>query len=117
MDPALHAALDLLPGTVKNLNGAVDNASALLRRVDHQVDPISSELQTTLIGAQRAMTSVEKTASTATTIIEPGSPLDYDLRAALQAVGRSADALRLLADYIERNPSALLYGRSQQETP
>ena len=64
------------------------------------------------------MTSVEKTASTATTLIEPGSPLDYDLRAAIQAVGRSADALRLLADYVERNPSALLYGRSQpQETP
>ena len=117
-NPALRSALDQLPGTVKNLNGAVDTANALLVRVNHQVDPISSELQTTLIGAQRAMTSVEKTASTATTLIEPGSPLDYDLRAAIQAVGRSADALRLLADYVERNPSALLYGRSQpQETP
>jgi paraquat-inducible protein B len=114
-DPALRAALDQLPGTVKNLNAAVDSANALLHRIDHQVDPLSSEARETLIGAQRAMASVERTASAATTIIQPGSPLDYDLRQSLQAVGRSADSLRLLADVLERNPAALLYGRSQPQ--
>jgi paraquat-inducible protein B len=113
-DPSLRSALDQLPGTVKNLNGAVDSANALLRRVDRQVDPLSTELQQTLAGAQRAMDTVEKTASTATTLIQPGSPLDHDLRQSLNAVSQAADALRLFADYLERNPSALLYGRSQQ---
>ncbi len=61
------------------------------------------------------MASVERTASAATTIIQPGSPLDSDLRQSLRAVCRSADALRLLADYLERNPAALLYGRSQPQ--
>lgn len=114
-DPALHSALDQLPGTMKNLTSAVDSANALLRRVEHQVDPLSNELHTTLVGAQRAMTTVEKTATTATTLIEPGSPLDHDLRESLRAIGAAADSLRLLADSLERNPAALLYGRSQPE--
>ncbi|MBX3027934.1 MCE family protein [bacterium] len=114
-DPSLRGAIDQLPGTVKNLNGAIDSANALLRRVDRQVEPLSSELTQTLVGAQRAMDTVEKTASTATTLIQPGSPLDHDLRQSLNAISQAADALRLFADYLERNPSALLYGRSQQQ--
>jgi paraquat-inducible protein B len=114
-DPALEQALDELPGTVKNVNGAVDSANALLRRVERQVDPISTELHETLVGAQRAMTTVEQTAAAATTLIEPGSPLDYDLRGALRDVGRAADSLRRFADFLDRNPSALLFGRPQPE--
>ena len=114
-DPALKSALDQLPGAVKNLNGAVDSANTLLRRVERQVDPLSEELHQTLAGAQRAMSTVEQTANAATTLIEPGSPLDYDLRQSLRGVSRAADSLRLLADFLERNPSALLYGRPQPE--
>jgi paraquat-inducible protein B len=114
-DPALHNALAQLPGTMKNLNAAVDTANALLLRVERKVDPLSGELQETLVGARRAMDTVEKTASTATTLIQPGSPLDHDLRQSLNAVSQAADALRLFADYLERNPSALLYGRSQPQ--
>lgn len=114
-DPELQAAIDALPGMVKRLDGAVENASALLRRIDGQVDPLSSEVRVTLEGAQRAMTSVEHTASAATTLLEPGSPLDYDLRQSLRAVSQAADAMRLFADYLERNPSALIYGRSQPQ--
>jgi paraquat-inducible protein B len=114
-DPALKQALAELPGTVEKVNGAVDSAKALLQRVDRQIDPLSAEARTTLAGAQRAMSSVEKTASAATTLIEPGSPLDYDLRQALREVGSAAGALRLLADYLERNPSALLYGKAPTE--
>lgn len=114
-DPALKHALDQLPGTVQNLNGAVDSANALLRRIDKQVDPLSQEVRETLVGAQRAMSTVEQTAAAATTLIEPGSPLDYDLRQSLRDVSRAADSLRLLADFLERNPSALLYGRPQPE--
>lgn len=117
-DPELKVAIDQLPGMVKRLDVAVGNASALLQRIDGQVDPLSREVRDTLVGAQRAMTSVEQTAAAATTMIEPGSPLDYDLRQSLRAVSNAADAMRLFADYLERNPSALLYGRSQpQETP
>jgi len=117
-DPELKDAIDRLPGMVKRLDTAVNNASALLQRIDGQVDPLSREVRVTLEGAQRAMTSVEQTAAAATTMIEPGSPLDYDLRQSLRAVSNAADAMRLFADFLERNPSALLYGRSQpQETP
>lgn len=114
-DPALKSALDQLPGTVKSLNGTVDSANALLRRVERQVDPISQALHQTLVDAQRAMSTVEKTANTATTLIAPGSPLEYDLRQSLRDVSRAADSLRLLTDFLERNPSAVLYGRPLPE--
>jgi paraquat-inducible protein B len=47
----------------------------------------------------------------ARTLIEPGSPLDHELRKTLQDVSSAARALGQLADYLERNPTALLYGK------
>ena len=37
--------------------------------------------------------------------------LDSDLNQALQEMTAAMRAIRLLADYLERNPNALLYGK------
>jgi paraquat-inducible protein B len=39
----------------------------------------------------------------------------YELRNALKEISGAARSLRLMADYIERNPRALLFGRPENE--
>jgi paraquat-inducible protein B len=112
--PALHAAVDALPETVKNVNEAIASVRKLSTDVGGQIDPIAKRLDTTLGGADQTLTSVRETAATARVLIEPGSPLDHDLRNTLRDVAAAARAMTLLADFLEQNPTALLYGKQPQ---
>jgi len=109
--PALHSAIDGLPETMKNVNETVVSVHRLAEDVSGRVDPLIKRLDTTLTSADQTFGTVRDTARSATTIIEPGAPLDHDLRKALQDISDSARALAQLADFIERNPTALLYGK------
>jgi hypothetical protein len=115
-DPALHAALDQLPGTVKNLNGAVDTANALLVRINHQVDPISSELQT----ADRRAAGDDQRREDGQHRHDSSSPVAARLRSARRPPGRRplrrrvAPARRLHRAQSERPP---LRSIATQETP
>jgi len=109
--PALHSAIDGLPETMKNVNETVVSVHRLAEDVSGRVDPLIKRLDTTLTSADQTFGTVRDTARSATTIIEPGAPLDHDLRKALQDISDAARALAQLADFIERNPTALLYGK------
>jgi paraquat-inducible protein B len=109
--PALRAAVDALPDTVKNANQAIADIRRLTTDVGGNVDPLVRKLDATMGDVDRMLTSVRETVGVARTVIEPGSPLDHDLRKALQDVSSAARAMGQLADYLERNPTALLYGK------
>jgi paraquat-inducible protein B len=72
-------------------------------RVDANVIP---ELQRTLDQARRTLSDAQKT-------ISSDSPIATDLRDTLQEVTRAADSLRMLTDYLERQPDALIRGRRE----
>jgi len=109
--PALHSTVDALPETVKNFNEAIASLRGLSVNLQGRVDPLAKRLDSTLSGADQALTSVRETVGAARLLIEPGSPLDHDLRKTLRDVSSAARALGELADFIERNPTALLYGK------
>jgi paraquat-inducible protein B len=109
--PALRTTIDGLPETMKNLNDAVASLQRLSGELQGHVNPLAQRLGTTLQGADQTLTSVRDTVGAARTLIEPGSPLDHELRKTLQDVSTAARALGQLADYLERNPTALLYGK------
>lgn len=112
--PALHSTVDALPETVKNLNDTIASLRGLSSNLQGRVDPLAKRLDSTLSGADQALTSVRETVGAARLLIEPGSPLDHDLRKTLQDVSTAARALGELADFIERNPTALIYGKQPQ---
>jgi len=116
-DPAIKQAIAKLPGTVQSLNAAMGEARALVARLDGVVAPLAGQVDTTLAQTQRTLSTIEQTAGNANTLIAPGSPLDHDLRRALQELGRAAQTIQLLADYLERNPSAVIFGKSVTEAP
>ena len=58
-----------------------------------------------------ALEQAQKTLATAESAVEERSPLQHDLRAALQDVAAAARAVRVLATFLERHPDALLFGK------
>ena len=84
-----------------NLNGALENANRLFGHMDTEVVP---QARDTLAAAQ-------KTFSTAESTLRQTAPMQSDIQDAMQELTRTLQSLNTLADYLERHPQALLFGK------
>ncbi|MDC8757190.1 intermembrane transport protein PqiB [Janthinobacterium fluminis] len=84
-----------------NLNATLKNANVLFKQLDAQVVP---EMKETL-GAAR------QTFSTAEQVLQKDSPLQSDVRQALQQLTQTLQSLNALSDYLERHPESLIRGK------
>jgi len=96
--------------TVQSLDATLGSADKLLKNLDMVIVPetrlMMKEVRTTLDGANKALAEVKQTMSA-------DAPLQVDLRETLREFGRAAQSLRLLGDYLERNPEALFRGKRE----
>jgi paraquat-inducible protein B len=116
--PALEAAIERLPRTIDRLDATVSDLQVLLVRVDSAVGPMSESVQQTTAQATATMRQLESTLADvgvvlegAGGLLEPQSPVFVQFERAMTELGGASRALRDLADYLERNPSALVRGR------
>jgi len=91
---------DELTATVKTADGTFTEAKQAMI----QAKQAFSEVRGSLAKAETLLT-------TADTVIRPGSPLHFELVNALREVSGAARSLNSLAQTLERNPDALLFGR------
>jgi paraquat-inducible protein B len=68
----------------------------------------------TIVGARGTLTNADNLLVTANHFIAPDSAFDAELGSMLQHVGGAAQAIRLLADYLERHPEALIRGKTEE---
>jgi len=109
--PALKATIESLPETVANANQALASVRNLATRLDTQAGPFLASLKTTSERTNEALAEMSTTLKSVQVFIEPGSPLSYQITSALQELTGAARSVRLLADYLERNPGALVRGK------
>ena len=55
--------------------------------------------------------------STENNLTGAGAPGQVELRNAMQEIARAARSLRILADYLEQHPEALIRGKPQGDPP
>jgi paraquat-inducible protein B len=116
--PDLHSALERLPRTIDRLDGAIVDLQGLLARVDSAVGPMGESVRLTAAQVRATMRSLDATLADVGTVLdgadgllEADSPVFVQFERAMLELGGASRALRDLADYLERNPSALLRGR------
>jgi paraquat-inducible protein B len=96
-----------------DLAGIVKKIEALpLKEIAADLHQAIIELNTTLAGARGTLTNTDKLLNSADRILAPNSVLDAELGSMLQEVGGAARAMRLLSDYLERHPEALIRGKT-----
>jgi paraquat-inducible protein B len=110
--PELKQTLQALPPTVANVNQAVTSLRELVVRIDAKQAPLFDSLKGTSDKAGATLEQARATLQTVQTVADPGSPLATQLSAALQEITGASRSVRLLADYLERNPSSIVRGRS-----
>lgn len=107
------AESDDLYQAVRSANAAFSELTSILQRLEEQIDPVSErfmvtadELSTTLNQLGGAVEAIES-------IISPRTGIGSELATTLDRLGDAARSVQRLADYLERNPNALLSGRRE----
>ncbi|PHV08315.1 mammalian cell entry protein [Janthinobacterium sp. BJB412] len=84
-----------------NLNQTLKSANLLFKQLDAQVVP---EMRGTLSAAKQTFGAAEQ-------VLQKDSPVQSDLREALQQLTQTLQSLNALSDYLERHPESLLRGK------
>jgi paraquat-inducible protein B len=103
-----------LLGVVRHADDAIGDVQALVSNIDGQVGNLSNRAEYTLAEVDKTLDSAQKTLDAARqslSIAAEGSPMRYELEQMLGELTAAARSIRLLAEYIERNPDALLRGK------
>lgn len=101
--------------TFDNVNAAIGELRATIAKLDAQVEPTSKELKDTLTDARRTIQAFAEAAATAKSFVSAQAGLGDDVGTTLGHLNEAADAVKRLADFLERNPNALLTGRKRPE--
>ena len=105
---ALEAVVADVRKTLKALEATLDATERTVTRVDSDVTPKAAraltDLSRTLAGVQKSVDGV----------LAEDAPMQRDVRDTLREISRAAEALRNLADFLERNPGAILRGRGEE---
>jgi paraquat-inducible protein B len=101
--------------TFENLNGAVSDLRATIAKLDVQIEPAGKEMQATLSEAQKAVQAFNDAATAARTFITSQAWVGEELGDTLGHLNEAADSVKRLADFLERNPNALITGRRRPQ--
>jgi len=116
--PALRSSLQSLEKAMPKVEEAVASIRNVAITLDQNVKGLSGDLQQTSSEARAAlkqagstMKRAEETISSVRGVIDADSPTFYELTKSLREVSAAARSLRQLANYLERNPRALIFGK------
>jgi paraquat-inducible protein B len=109
--PGLREAVANSEKTREQLDHTLAGAQQTLSTVNSHVPPLTDSLQKTSVSADAAVRQAQQTLGTVQTTIEPNSPINYQALQTLQDVSAAAHSVKELADYLQRNPSAIVRGR------
>jgi paraquat-inducible protein B len=97
-----------LDGSVSSLTGNLQQTSDAAREAMQQAGVALKQTDTALKEAEAAMTNIRG-------ISDPDSRIFYELTRSLREISAAARSLRLLSNYVERNPRALIFGKPENQ--
>jgi len=135
--PTMPVVASTLPDLEAKLSSIVTKLEQLpLEQIGNDVTKVLATLNTTLEGATSALKNIESDlmpplksaieelrqavgsanqvlANTDATLLGKDAPAQQELRDALQEIVAAARSVRVLADYLDRHPEALIRGKTE----
>ena len=106
-----QALASSLRKTLSNIDATMASARELLDDTDQGLEPVVSELLAALEEVGNAATSAQRTLNSIREDLTGQSNTYFRIANALQEVESAARAFRILTEYLERHPEALLRGK------
>jgi paraquat-inducible protein B len=115
--PTAPGQIDALEAKIGDIVKNLDQMQ--FKEISDDLRKAIGDLDTTLVSAHGTLTNTDKLLGnadqlmgSADKLIEPNSVLDTELNSMLLQGGDAARAVRVLADYLERHPEALVRGKT-----
>jgi len=106
-----HDRLQMREGEpLQTLNGTLMDGRRLIDNLNNSVPVLIATAEQVMKTITTALDQAAITLRSAQSAISPNSPLYYELNNTLRELKTAATAIRVFAEYIQRNPSALLTG-------
>ena len=110
-----------LAGSLRGLNQGIRDLQDLVTSANRQIEPLADRFEGTLDEAGNTLKSLQETlavgrealvtAQDSLSMASEGSTLRYELVRTLDEIASAARSVRLLAEYLERSPDALVRGK------
>jgi paraquat-inducible protein B len=94
-----------------SLTRTSDDARKLVNNVNSRIEPIQADWSTTTKDLRAALKAAEEALESADDMIDENSEFRFQVDTFLNEITLMARSLRAFADYLERNPDALLRGK------
>jgi len=107
--PTIPGQLQATEASIQNIINKLNKMP--LQQIGDNLRQTLADLDVTLISARGTLVSARTTMDNANNFVEPNSLQSQELDATLQEVSRAARSVRVLADYLERHPEALIRGK------
>lgn len=103
-----------LETTMALLNETLAGVNHLVASADSALSPMRADVSVTAERLRASLDSLDIAMRAMRTAVDPAAPLSVQATASLRELGDAANAMRRLAEYLERNPSALVRGRAKE---
>lgn len=111
----LRTGIDDLDDTLSSVRAAADSLQRVANGIDQNFDSLSESLAQTAGAATASLQEARARIAGVGTSLEPDAPLMVELHRTLEEFSRAARSVRNLAEYLERNPGALVRGKASAE--
>jgi len=95
---------------LQNLNVTLADARKMVNVLNRDLPQILGPAVQTLSKTSAALDQTQALIQAAQRLISPGSPVYFELTSTLSEVKSAVRAIRVFAEYIQRNPNVLLTG-------
>lgn len=101
-----------LNSTLRSASGALGSVQDLARKADTGLSPVLARLPALMTSLQDAVAKAGRAVGSLDASYGKDSQFNRELERAMVQVGDTARSIRLLADYLDRHPEALVRGRA-----
>ena len=91
---------------MSKMDTTVESADVFLKNTDKNISILSNDLSKTLEGINKVVANLDSMTSSS-------SPLRFELATLVRSLNASMNSISNLTEYLQRNPNALLTGKSQ----
>jgi paraquat-inducible protein B len=100
-----------LKQAIANLNKTLKNTNQFTADFNKKITP---QLNSASVQLNATLKTANKTLADISTVVNPDSALYRQLNRAMKELADAAQSIRVLAEYLERHPDALIYGKGKR---
>ncbi|WP_162028566.1 MULTISPECIES: MlaD family protein [unclassified Lentimonas] len=104
-----------LEETLLATRSALAQVESTLESYDLEEGPLAEAITQWTTAFEQTLTGFDELVADGSALLEPDSSMRVELEGAIRELGRAAQSMRFLVEYIERNPNALITGRESSK--